>query len=157
MSDENQPWWQRLQSPTGQPLPFSVAERLDWYARQARRQRIGNYVLETATIVLAASIPAAATLGPPAAVTGILGAGVAVLTGLRQLVRAGENWIRFSGALVALQREAALWSAGRKPYDGADADQLLVEQAEGLVVQEAARWAEQRSPRTSAAPASGAT
>ncbi|BCJ73063.1 hypothetical protein CS0771_26070 [Catellatospora sp. IY07-71] len=140
-------WWQRLTSPGGAPLPLSVHERLGWYERQVRRQRIANYTLEGVTVVVAASIPAAVALGAPAAVTAVLGALVAVLAGLRQLVRPGESWIRFSATLVALQRETVMWSAGAAPYDADRAETILVENVESLVASETSQWAEQRTVR----------
>jgi hypothetical protein len=140
-------WWQRLTAPGGTALPLSVQERLRWYSAQVRRQRIGNYTLEGVTVALAAGIPAAVALGAPGAVTAVLGALVAVLAGLRQLIRPGENWIRSSATLVALQREAVVWSAGAAPYDGERPDVLLVENVENLVAAETAQWAEQRTTR----------
>jgi len=140
-------WWQRLTAPGGGQLPLSVQERLRWYSNQVRRQRIGNYTLEGVTVVIAAGIPAAVALGAPATVTAVLGATVAILAGLRQLIRPGENWIRSSATLVALQREAVLWSAGASPYDSDLADTLLVENFENLVAAETSQWAEQRTAR----------
>lgn len=140
-------WWQRLTGPGGGQLPLSVQERLRWYETQVRRQRIANYTLEAATVLIAASIPAAAALGAPVTVTAVLGALVAVLAGLRQLVRPGESWLRASATLVALQREAVVWSAGGAPYDGERPDTILVETVENLVAAETSQWAEQRSPR----------
>lgn len=142
-------WWQRLTSPGGAQLPMSVQERLLWYSKQVSRQRITNYLLEGVTVVIAASIPAAAALGASTAVTAVLGAAVAVLAGLRQLVRPGESWVRASATLVAMQREAVVWSAGAVPYDGERADTLLVENVESLVAAETSQWAEQRSVRRS--------
>ncbi len=142
-------WWQRLTSPGGTPLPLSVQERLGWYSRQVTRQRIMNYTLEGVTVVVAASIPAAAALGAPTSVTAVLGALVAVLAGLRQLVRPGESWIRASATLVAMQREAVVWSAGAAPYDAERAETILVENVESLVAAETSQWAEQRAVRRS--------
>jgi hypothetical protein len=140
--------WQQLQNRRTGPLPVSVGERIAWYEGQVRRHRVGNYILETATVVVAASIPAAATLGASVAIAGVLGAALTVLAGLRQLLRPGENWIRFSRTLVELQREAVVWSAGGKPYDGDHADAVLIENVEDLIAQETTRWADQRTPRT---------
>jgi hypothetical protein len=140
-------WWQRLTAPGGGQLPLSVQERLRWSANQVRRQRIANYVLEAVTVVVAAGIPAAVALGTPATVVALLGALVAILAGLRQLLRPGENWIRTSVTLVALQREAVLWSAGAPPYDDDPAGTLLVENVENLVAAETSQWAEQRTAR----------
>ncbi|MBV1851571.1 DUF4231 domain-containing protein [Catellatospora tritici] len=146
-------WWQQLTSPGGSSLPLSVTERLSWYQRQVSKQRRGNYLLEGTTVVLAAGIPAAAALGAATTVTAVLGALVAILAGLRQLLRPGENWIRSSGTLIALQREAVLWSAGNAPYDGNRPDAALVENVEALVADEAMRWADQRSARRANADA----
>jgi hypothetical protein len=137
-------WWQRLRGVSGDPLPLSVAERMNWYAGQVRRHRILNYTLEIVIIVLAASIPAATTLGASAVVAGVLGAVVTALAGLRQVLRSQENWIRCSGTLVALQREAVLWGSGNAPYDDNDSTQVLVANVEALVAQETAQWTQQR-------------
>jgi hypothetical protein len=144
--EAHQFWWQKLTNPGTGPLPVSVGERIAWYEARVRQHRVGNYVLETATVVVAAAIPAAAALGAPVAVTGVLGAAVTVLAGLRQLIRPGENWIRFSKTLVALQREVVLWGAGGKPYDGDHADTTLIENVENLIVEETTSWADQRTP-----------
>ncbi|MDI1465004.1 DUF4231 domain-containing protein [Catellatospora sp. KI3] len=146
-------WWQQLTSPSGSSLPLSVIERVSWYEHQVKKQRRGNHALEATTVVLAAGIPAAAALGAPTAVTAVLGALVAILAGLRQLLRPGENWIRSSGTLIALQRETVLWSAGNAPYDGQRPDAALVENVEALVADEAMRWADQRSARRTNADA----
>jgi hypothetical protein len=140
-------WWQHLRGPGDRPLPGSVIERMRFYARQMRNQRQANYVLEGAAVVLAAAIPAIAALGAPVAAAGILGAIVAILAGLRQLVRPAENWIRTSGAMVSIQRETVLWSVGADPYRGPDADVVLVERVEDLVAQETAGWAALRAPK----------
>jgi hypothetical protein len=138
-------WWERLQGrTTGDALPPSVAERMRWFSRQVRRSRILNYGLEIIIIVLAASIPAATTLGASAVVAGVLGAVVTALAGLRQILRSQENWIRCSGTLIAMQREVVLWSSGNPPYDGEDSTQALVANVEALVAQDTAQWTQQR-------------
>jgi hypothetical protein len=138
-------WWGRLEGKTtGDALPPSVAERMQWFSRQMRRSRILNYSLEIIIIVLAASIPAATTLGASAVFAGVLGAVVTALAGLRQILRSQENWIRCSGTLIALQREVVLWSSGNPPYDGDDATRTLVANVEALVAQDTAQWTQQR-------------
>lgn len=142
-----QPWWRNLHNPADRALPGSVVERMQFYANQMRRQRQANYVLEGLAVAVAAAIPAVAALGAPVGVAAVLGAIVAIVGGLRQVTRPGENWIRTSGTMVAVQREAVLWSAGASPYDEADADVRLVERVEELVARETAGWAELRSPK----------
>jgi hypothetical protein len=142
-------WWQELKGVGATPLPFSVGERIAWYENQVRYHRTTNFILETVTIVVAAAIPAVTTVGAPVAVAGVLGAAVTILAGLRQHMRPGENRIRFSGTLVALQREAVLWSAGREPYNSDHADAVLIERVENLVAQETTQWADQHALRGS--------
>jgi hypothetical protein len=142
-----EPWWRHLRNPGDRALPGSVVERMRFYGRQMRQQRQANYALEGSAVIIAAGIPAAAALGASVALMGVLGAIVAILAGLRQLLRPGENWIRTSGAMVAIQREAVLWSAGADPYAGPDADVVLVSRVEDLVGQETAGWAALRAPK----------
>jgi hypothetical protein len=138
-------WWQHL-GPEGRPLPPSVNERLRWYEKVVRKSRIGYFVFEIITIVIAAAIPAAAAMGASTATTGILGALVTVMVGFRQLWRWGEDWIRFSGSLVALQREVVAWSVGAEPYnEPRRADALLSTRVESLVETETTRWSALRS------------
>jgi hypothetical protein len=133
-------WWEQLAGADGQPLPASVRTRLDWYERQVRRDRRRYYLLEVAVVVISASIPAAAATGASVGATGVLGAVLTVVVGLRQLFRLGENWIRFSSFLVGLQREVVVWSVGAKPYDDPGASALLTTRVESLVADETAQW-----------------
>ncbi|WP_318295506.1 DUF4231 domain-containing protein [Streptomyces griseoaurantiacus] len=89
--------------------------------------------------------PATAALGAPAAVPAVLGIVVTVLTGLRQVLRPQEGWVRVGTTSLALEREVVRWSAGTSPYDGEDADLTLVRTVEDLVAQEAGRGASRRS------------
>ncbi len=143
-------WWQELERSGPGPLPASVRERIAWYEGRVRYHRRANAVVETVTVMLAASIPAATSVGASVAVAGVLGAVVTALAGVRQLMRAGENWIRLSATLVALQREVVLWSASIGRYNGRDADAALVKTIENIVIQETGRWADQHNLRGAA-------
>lgn len=145
-------WWSSLVDPSGTALPDSVAERVAFYERQVRNHRIGTYVLETVLIIAAAAVPVATAFRASLGIIAVLGGGVAALTGLRALIRPGENWTRSAGTLVACQREVAVWSAGSRPYDDENAVLRLVERVEDLVSQETARWADQRALQSASAP-----
>ncbi|MFE4538203.1 DUF4231 domain-containing protein [Streptomyces scopuliridis] len=137
-------WWAELRGSAGAELPPSVRERAMWYERYVRRQRLGHYLSEAALLLLSASIPACAAVGASVTVTGVLGAAVVVSAGLRQLFRWGENWVRASSVLMALQGELVNWSCGSAPYDGADSATVLVARTEELLRSESGEWAEAR-------------
>ncbi|WP_438492322.1 DUF4231 domain-containing protein [Streptomyces asiaticus] len=130
-----------------------------WYEWHQRRQRLGHYLSEAALLLISASIPACAAAGASVAVTGVLGALVVVSTGLRQLFRWGENWVRASSVLRALEGEIVNWSCGSAPYDGADSSAVLASRTEELVRSETGEWAETRrsasQPPVAAPPVSG--
>ncbi|MEU9382022.1 DUF4231 domain-containing protein [Streptomyces sp. NPDC048279] len=138
-------WWAELRGPDGAELPPNVRERIAWYEWHKRRQRFGHYLSEAVLLLLSASIPACAAAGASVTVTGILGALVVVSAGLRQLFRWGENWVRVSSVLTALQGELVNWSCGSPPYNGADSLAVLASRTEELVRSEAGEWAETRS------------
>jgi hypothetical protein len=130
-----------------------VRERIAWYERHVRRQRIGFYLSEILIVLISASIPASAAAGASAAVTGVLGALVVVAAGMRQLFRWGENWIRAGGSLRALQAEVVRWSHGVGPYrDRTDATARLAEETEAIVLAETGDWANARRAAIVSAP-----
>ncbi|MEU7562699.1 DUF4231 domain-containing protein [Streptomyces eurythermus] len=137
-------WWAELRGPDGDALPPSVRQRTTWYERYKRRQRFGHYLSEAVLLLLSASIPACAAAGAAVTVTGILGALVVVSAGLRQLFRWGENWVRASSVLMAIQGEIVDWSSGSAPYDGVNPSALLASRTEELAGSEAGEWADAR-------------
>lgn len=131
-----------------------MLERITGYERQVRRQRIGFYASEILIVLLSAAIPAGAAAGASAGFAGVLGALVVVAVGMRQLFRWGENWIRSSGSLVALQGEVVLWNTGAGPYqDPAEAGPVLAARTEALVLTETMDWASTRRAAMAAAEA----
>jgi Protein of unknown function (DUF4231) len=135
-------WWQQLVGPD-RKLPPSVNERLSWYENQVRYHRDRFRLFEIAIIVVSAAIPAAAAIGASAGIAGVLGALVTALVGVRQLYRWGEYWVRFSGSLMAMQREVVRWSVKADPYDADElqhADARLSDRVEALVTDETAQW-----------------
>jgi Protein of unknown function (DUF4231) len=134
--------WRDYTAPDDSPLPESVRTRVTWYESDARFQRKAYYVAEVAVILLSAAIPAVAAFGAKATWGALLGAAVVVVGGLRHLCRWGENWIRSSETLVAIQAEIIKWSTGTPPYqDASDASKDLVTRVEALVAGETSRWA----------------
>ncbi|MER5641475.1 DUF4231 domain-containing protein [Kitasatospora sp. NPDC002227] len=155
MSDASDYWWARLRGPGGGEVPPSVVERISWYELRLHRHRIGHQVSEVVILLLGAAIPAAVAAGAPGAVTGVLGALVVVGTGVRQLFRFSDNWIRTGRYLIALQGEVVSWSTGDGPYrDQASAGALLAARVEALVRAENADWVGMLSDTSRNSPAS---
>src|SRR5688572_11293419 len=83
-------------------------DQLEWYERTSARHKGWYQSLKVAQIVVAASIPASASLGSSIAVAGVLGAIVVVLEGLQQLFQFQQNWIGYRSTAEALKHEKYL-------------------------------------------------
>jgi len=138
------PWWENTRR-EDRTVPAWVQANLRFYDTGTKRARVGYYLLETLIILTSASIPAAAAVGASVAVTGVLGAVVAVLVGIRALTGWREQWVRFAVVRSALEREVVSWSASLGGYRGADADERLLLVAQELVAGETGQWAMLRS------------
>ena len=147
-------WWERA-TRQGRPVPEWVQVNLRYYETESRRARISFYVLETTVIVVSAAIPAAAAVGASVAVTGVLGAAVAAMVGLRQLSGWRESWVRRAVFRSAIEREVVSWSAGLGVYGGPDADERLLLATQELVAGETGRWATLRQSHEPGTPSSG--
>ncbi|MGW4354402.1 DUF4231 domain-containing protein [Nocardia sp. NPDC004582] len=135
-------WWSDLADNDHAPLPESVRKRIEWYESNALFQRKAFYTAEFAVILFSAAIPVAAAFGARSTIGAVLGALVVVVGGLRHLCRWGENWIRSSQTLVALQAEIIKWSTGAPPYqNSSDASAELVTRVESIVAGETSSWA----------------
>ncbi len=99
---------------------------LRWYARSAWNSKIRYLASESALLLVGALIPAAAAFTSDPRVTAGLGVLVVVLTGMRQLFRWRENWIRNTDTCSRLSTERTLYAVRERPYNGDDCDQQLV-------------------------------
>ncbi|WP_441248441.1 DUF4231 domain-containing protein [Kitasatospora sp. McL0602] len=134
-------WWAQLRGPADTELPPTVVQRLAWYDEKARRQYYYHLASEVLILLCGAAVPVSAAAGASTTVAGALGAAVVVGTGLRQLFRWNDNWIRLRRYLVSLQGEVASWSTGAAPYeDPAEAARILVARTEELVRSESGDW-----------------
>jgi len=135
--------WDRLQ------------DQATWYDRKsAINQRLYKW-LKLLEIVLAASIPVAASGDASRTVLAALGAVVVVLEGMQHLFQFHSNWITYRSTAEQLRHEQFLYLAGAGPYVGSDRDRVLAERVEGLVSQEHAQWTQaQEEGESDEAPAS---
>ena len=117
-------------------------ESFDWYRSHAIRCRRAYRITETVALVVAAAIPASATLvHNDARVPGVLGAIVVVLSGLRAVFHWQDNYLRYSGAREAINAERRLYHVQAPPYDDtATRDRLLAESVTRIEQDEMAGW-----------------
>ena len=131
-----------------------LRDRLDdqirWHGDKAAWNQRWFRRLQLAQIAMGALIPfASGTVGLlleadsalPVIASGFLGVLIAFTGGVLALYAFQENWVSYRSTAEALKRERALYRAGVEPYQGADAFDLLVRRAEGIMTAEHTRWA----------------
>ncbi|WP_433796263.1 DUF4231 domain-containing protein [Actinoplanes sp. CA-252034] len=126
----------------GEPIPDYVRRTWDWYARRARASRWAHHGLELVNLLMASAIPATLALGLPPAIAAVLGAGVVLCGGLRQIFDWHQNWIRFAQVRSEIEQQVARFGAGLVPYARAEAaDRALVASVNDIVQADLAGWA----------------
>jgi hypothetical protein len=131
-----------------------IDDQIDWYDRKSGHNQRWFKRLKVGQIVLAAAIPAAASLGAHSDLLAVCGALIVVLEGLQQLQQYQQNWTAYRATCERLKHERHLFEAQAGPYAGvARPAALLAERVEGLVSQEHAAWATQQREATKAAVA----
>jgi len=78
--------------------------------------------------------------------TGGLAAVIVVLEGTQHLYLFQEHWIGYRSTAEAPKDERYLYLARAGPYTGEDRHRVLAERIEGLISQEAAKWASSQRP-----------
>jgi hypothetical protein len=143
-----------------------VATRLDdqikWYddkslshQKKFKKLRITEFIIAASIPVLTgvavaipALVPPTTPPGPPYLTTGmtifigLLGAAIAVVTGLLGLGRHQEQWLEYRGTCESLRKEKLLYSTRVEPYHEPNAFPLLVQRAETLISKENTNWAQ---------------
>jgi Protein of unknown function (DUF4231) len=138
-----------LTEPTG---ALAIADdSFEWYRKYAQQARHGYYVSETLLLITAALVPVSTVVTHRSWVTAVLGALVVVLTGVRRIYNWQEDWIRFTDACARLKTERQLFAHHIEPYDGPDAEALLIRTVRRIETEETSSW---KSTRDSAKPPS---
>lgn len=114
----------------------------NWYKAAAIRSRRSHRISAILNQALAAIIPVSAAIAPQnALVPALLGATIVIVSGLRATFNWQENYVRFSGAREAVERERRLYHTGAFPYDDlATRDQILADQVTNIERDEMSSW-----------------
>jgi hypothetical protein len=117
---------------------------IEWYARCARIARIRHQTLEVALLLVGSAISVIAlAVSDSSIIAALLGAVVVILTGLRQVFHWRDNYVRFTGACLALKSECRRYSVGQPPYDDeANRARNLIEALNRIEAEETHGWAE---------------
>jgi hypothetical protein len=117
-------------------------ESYGWYKSHAIRSRRLHKGTESFLIATSAAIPVAALVAPGnSIVPGVLGAIVGIVSGLRAVFHWQENYLRYSAAREAVERERRLYYTRAKPYnDPVTRAQNLVASVSGIEQDEMKSW-----------------
>lgn len=139
-----------------------ITERLNdqigWYDRKSTSNQKWYKRLRMAQLLAAALIPfLTGYLTPELATTrlavGLLGVGIAGITGMLDLYRFQQHWIEYRTTCEALKKEKYLFATDSEPYTGDPVTKfrLLVQRAETLISKENTHWAQYvRQPKPGA-------
>ena len=126
-----------------------LAEQIEWYTKEAKRDGALYGSLKVVSIASAATVSVlAAGSGPPLVVAG-LGAVVVVAEGIQAVFQLHTNSVTFGKTKEVLKREEALYRARAKPYAGVrDPDRMLAERIEAIAALELDAWFDSRLKET---------
>jgi hypothetical protein len=91
-------------------------------------------------LVVAACIPATAALSSSRVPSTVLGVGVVILTGLRQIFDWHGTWLRCIDAERQLDAERVLYLHKAGEYAGDDRDFVLLQKVQSVTSSERRRW-----------------
>jgi hypothetical protein len=128
-----------------------IKERIDdqikWYSDKATTNKLLNHWTKGAIIVFSAAIPLLAGLefcpGLKNVILGILGALIAILSGLSGLLKFQEKWTEYRTTSETLKHEKILFQTKTGPYhEEVEPFKLLVTRTENLVSKEHSAWSQ---------------
>lgn len=131
-----------------------ASDSYGWYSKAAIRSRRLYKIVESAIILVGASIPVSALVEPGnSVVPGALGAAVVVISGLRGVFHWQDNYLRFSSAREAAEAERRGYRTRADPYgDDRTRAQLLVASITRVEQTEMRTWVKLVSQRRQQVP-----
>lgn len=139
--------------PAERRLPEYVRVQHAWYRRNLTYARLASTVTDVLALSAGAAIAVSTGLHVASWVVSVLGAGIAVLTGLRSMFGWTENRRARAQVFVDLDAEIARYLRAASPYDSGDdkrAGDLLQEAVIALVKAETDAWASRDRARAAA-------
>jgi hypothetical protein len=137
----------------GSDVPMHIARMIDWYNREAQRQRVFYLIFAALQLILAASIPVVSLLCTAEAArvaSGLIGSAILVVAGLQKTLQSERLWTKYRAAYQLLMRESDLYVERAGQYSKVDNDgahRLLVERADEIIAGENSAWVAIREER----------
>lgn len=130
-----------------------IADQIKWYSDKATSNKLLNHWTKGAIIVFSATIPLLAGLdfcsGLKNVILGILGALIAILSGLSGLLKFQEKWTEYRTTSETLKHEKILFQTKTGPYsEETEPFKLLVTRTENLVSKEHSAWSQYINKQT---------
>lgn len=125
-------------------------DQIAWYESKANRARRNFKVLRATEFVSAALVPVAVVLGASnyhRLAAAFLGALAAAAAGFQSVNHYQENWVSYRAIAERLKSERYAFLTKTAPYDGSDALQQLVANAESLMCGEHDSWGDRMAER----------
>ncbi|MGI6340469.1 MAG: DUF4231 domain-containing protein [Bacteroidales bacterium] len=122
-----------------------LQDQIDWYSQKSTTNKKYNYFLKTAILIISTSIPLISGISGLDDITvrivlGILGAIVAILTGLVSLFKFQEKWTNYRTTSETLKHEKYLFLTKTSPYHEQDSFGALVNRVESIISRENSDW-----------------
>ena len=130
-----------------------LEDQLNWYEAKSainkkKYQRCQMLLLIFAGLItLSALIDNDGPYGRWLIAVPVLGALIALITGLVRIYKFQENWTAYRTAAELLKFEKFMYLTKTKPYDGDNAFQVLVQRVEGLISKENSQWTQYTSEK----------
>src|SRR3712207_3940115 len=137
------------------PAWVRLNDQLGWYDRKSAVNQERYKQIQAAQIILATSIPVFSLIDAASGrwITAIVGASVAILTGLQQLGNYNDLWTTYRATAEQLKHEKFLFLARSGPYRSLQKEEalrLLAERVEERVSTEHAKWVSERTQQQEA-------
>ncbi|MCD6099158.1 MAG: DUF4231 domain-containing protein [Candidatus Marinimicrobia bacterium] len=122
-----------------------LEDQIKWYDEKSIKNKKYYNLFRTLEIIMAGAIPfvvgfISCNIQLIKFVVGLLGVGVAVISGMQSLFKFHENWIEYRTTCESLKHEKYLYLSRCEPYDDESRFCRLVDRVENLISKEHSQW-----------------
>lgn len=130
-----------------------IDDQIEWYSNNASTNKSLNHWSKGAIIVFSAAIPLLAGFDFCSelknVILGLLGAFIAILSGISGLLKFQEKWTEYRTTSETLKHEKILFQTNTGPYsEETEPFKLLVTRTENLVSKEHSAWSQYINKQT---------